>query len=305
MTDVSDIKIDSDQILLSVIVPVGDMAGRLEFLELWLKQIHNYPMEVILVHDKTFMPVGSDLKELLETVNSSRVILTQGIFGNPGSARNTGLEFANGSWIAFWDSDDIPNVENVLAAVNTSRIDDEILVGDFSVFDIKSMRYRNPFVSLSGINAVAMNPGMWRMIFRKQTIGDTRFPSLKMGEDQVFLSHLNFGLKNLRFFNSIFYQYNIGGASQLTKSVIALRDLPLASEIILGHAKKANRKQTIFDMQLFFRQQITVLKNGDLKLKISTYKFAGRCLRKLSINFLVGSLIALYRVLRMIRSSGI
>ena len=112
-------------------------------------------------------------------------------------------------------------------------------------------------------------------------------------------------MKNLRFFNSIFYQYNIGGASQLTKSVIALRDLPLASEIILGHAKKANRKQTIFDMQLFFRQQITVLKNGDLKLKISTYKFAGRCLRKLSINFLVGSLIALYRVLRMIRSSGI
>jgi glycosyltransferase involved in cell wall biosynthesis len=298
-------KNDSEQILLSVIVPIGDMAGRLEFLEIWLKEISNYPLEVILVHDKTFLSVGSELTKLLESVNSSKIILTQGVFGNPGSARNAGLEFANGSWIGFWDSDDFPNVANILAAIDSSHESDEVLVGDFSIFDITRMEHRNSSVRSHGINAVAMNPGVWRMVFRRQTISDTRFPSLKMGEDQVFLSRLNFGIRNLRFVDSIFYQYNVGQASQLTKNRIALKDLPLASEIILVHAKKTTRNQTIFDMQLFFRQQITVLKNGNFKLRFSTCKFIGGYSKGVNMNFLVGSVIALYRVLRMIRGSGI
>jgi glycosyltransferase involved in cell wall biosynthesis len=298
-------KNDSELILLSVIVPIGDMAGRLDFLETWLKKITNQPLEVILVHDKTFLSVGSELKKLFESLNSSKIILTQGLFGNPGTARNAGLEFANGPWIGFWDSDDFPNVENILAAINSSHENDEILVGDFSIFDINSMEHKNFSMGLNGINAVAINPGVWRMVFRRQTIGETRFPSLKMGEDQVFLSLLNFGIRSLRFVDSFFYQYNIGGASQLTKSRIALKDLPQASEIILVHAKKSTRNQTIFDMQLFFRQQITVLKNGDFKLRISTCKFIGAYSKGISFNFLVGSVIALYRVLRVIRSSGI
>ena len=199
-------KNDSEQILLSVIVPIGDMAGNLEFLEIWLKEISNCPLEVILVHDKTFLSVGSELTKLLESVNSSKIILTQGVFGNPGSARNAGLEFANGSWIGFWDSDDLPNVENILAAIDSSHEVDEVLVGDFSIFDITRMEYKNSAVRSHGINAVAMNPGVWRMVFRRQTISDSRFPSLKMGEDQVFLSRLNFGIRNLRFFDSIFYR---------------------------------------------------------------------------------------------------
>ena len=298
-------KNDSEQILLSVIVPIGDMAGHLEFLESWLKEISSHPLEVILVHDKTFLSVGSELTKLLESVNSSKIILTQGVFGNPGSARNAGLEFANGSWIGFWDSDDFPNVENILAAIDSSHESDEVLVGNFSIFDITLMEYRNSSVRSHGINVVAMNPGVWRMVFRRQTISNTRFPSLKMGEDQVFLSRLNFGIRNLRFVDSIFYQYNVGQASQLTKSRIALKDLPLASEMILVHAKTTTRNQTIFDMQLFFRQQITVLKNGNFKLRFSTCKFIGGYLKGVNINFLVGSVIALYRVLRMIRGSGI
>ena len=258
-----------------------------------------------MVHDQTFLDVGTELKELVQSVNTSKVILIQGVFGNPGSARNAGLEIATGDWVGFWDSDDTPNIENIFSAINISQEYDEILVGNFSVFDIKTMDYRTPIKNVNGINSVAMNPGIWRMIFRRQTISDTKFPSLRMGEDQVFLARLNFGMRKLRFVESIFYQYNLGGPSQLTKSRIALKDLPLASAIILEHAKKAQRKQSIFDMQLFFRQQITVMKNGDFLLKLSIFKFIGKYLKKFSFTFLTESLIALIRVLRTIRSAGI
>ena len=246
-------KDDSEKILLSVIVPIGNMAGHLQFIESWLQNVKKYSLEVILVHDQTFLNVGPELQELLQSVNSSKVSLIQGIFGNPGSARNAGLEIATGYWVGFRDSDDTPNIENIFAAIKISQEHDEILVGNFSVFDIKTKNLRTPISNENGINSVAMNPGIWRMVFRRPSISDTRFPSLKMGEDQVFLSRLNFGIRKLRFVESIFYQYNLGSSSQLTKSRIALKDLPLASAIILDHAKKAQRKQSIFDLQLVFR----------------------------------------------------
>lgn len=295
----------SEQILLSVIVPIGDMAKRLQFVESWLKQVKKYSLEIILVHDQTFLYVGTELKELVQSVDTSKVILIQGVFGNPGSARNAGLEIATGNWVGFWDSDDTPNIENIFSAIKIAQESDEILVGNFSVLDTKTMKYRTPIKNVNGINSVAMNPGIWRMIFRRQTVSDTKFPSLRMGEDQVFLSCLNFGMRKLRFVESIFYQYNLGGSSQLTKSRKALKDLPLASAIILEHAKKAQRKQSIFDMQLFFRQQITVMKKGNFLLKLSIFKFIGKYLNKFSFTFLIESLIALIRVLRTIRSARI
>ena len=291
--------------LLSVIVPIGDMAGRLQFVESWLNQVNKYSLEVILIHDQTFLDVGTELNELVRTVNTSKVILIQGVFGNPGSARNAGLEIATGDWVGFWDSDDTPNIKNIFEAIEIAQQYDEILVGNFSVIDVKTMEERIPIKKVNGINSVAMNPGIWRMVFRRSTISHMRFPSLRMGEDQVFLSRLNFGIRRLRFFESIFYQYNLGSSSQLTKSKLALKDLPLASILILDHAKKTQRKQSLFDLQLVFRQQITIIKMGDFRLKLSILKLIGEFLKKFSFNFVVISLIALMRIVRTIKGAGI
>jgi glycosyltransferase involved in cell wall biosynthesis len=241
----------------------------------------------------------------VRTVNTSKVILIQGVFGNPGSARNAGLEIATGDWVGFWDSDDTPNIKNIIEAIKIAQQYDEILVGNFSVIDVKTMEERIPIKKVNGINSVAMNPGIWRMVFRRSTISHMRFPSLRMGEDQVFLSRLNFGIRRLRFFESIFYQYNLGSSSQLTKSKLALKDLPMASILILDHAKNTQRKQSLFDLQLVFRQQITIIKMGDFRLKLSILKFIGEFLKKCSFNFVVISLIALMRIVRTIKGAGI
>lgn len=298
-------EVNSKQPVLTVIVPIGNMAGQLQFIESWLLDVENYPFEVVLVHDQTFLGVGAELEELLKKFDSARIILVEGIYGNPGSARNAGLDIATGQWIAFWDSDDNPSIENIWKAIQEADAQDEILIGEFTVFDLKSLAFRASTKILDSLNSVAMNPGIWRMIFRSKTIGTTRFPSLKMGEDQVFLSYLGFASRRLRFIESIFYQYNFGSPSQLTKSRKVLRELPLASGLIFDHATRAPKKETIFDLQLFHRQQITIIKKGDYLLKLGALRFLGKFFMPFSFTFLVESLIALIRVLKTIRKAGI
>jgi len=291
--------------LFSVVVPIGNMVGQLQFIESWLNETWKHQIEVILIHDQTYKDVRPELDQLLLGVNFTNVLLVEGIFGNPGSARNAGLDIATGEWIAFWDSDDNPSIENIWKAVQEADEQDEILIGDFTVFDLKSGAFRPQTRIIDPLNSIAMNPGIWRMIFRRENIGSTKFPSLKMGEDQVFLSYLGFASKRLRFIESIFYQYNLGSSSQLTKSPIALRELPLASRLIFDHAIKAPNKEAIFDMQLFYRQQITILKKGDYSLKLGVLKYLGKIFVPFRFSFLVESLTALLRVLISIRKAGI
>jgi glycosyltransferase involved in cell wall biosynthesis len=291
--------------LLSVIVPITNMAGRLHHLSSWITESSNKPIQIIIIHDIADQVTGIELKELLSKCKLSNIVLIEGKYGNPGYARNAGLKVATGEWCVFWDSDDRPMVNSILLVLMETNLDDEIIIGKFNVRNCLDGSVRQYYTQILSYKSVAMNPGIWRMIFRRQTISDTKFPSLRMGEDQVFLARLNFGTRKLRFVESIFYQYNLGGSSQLTKSRIAIKDLPLASAIILEHAKKAQRKQSIFDMQLFFRQQITVMKNGNFLLKLSIFKFIGKYFKKFIFTFLTESLIALIRVLRTIKSAGI
>ena len=58
-------KNNSRELLLSVIVPVGDMAGKLQFLESWSPKVNQFPIEVIVIHDQTFLEVGTEIRELL------------------------------------------------------------------------------------------------------------------------------------------------------------------------------------------------------------------------------------------------
>jgi hypothetical protein len=57
----------SEKILLSAIVPIGNMAGQLEFLESWIQYVREYSLEIILVHDQTFLNVGPELQELSQS----------------------------------------------------------------------------------------------------------------------------------------------------------------------------------------------------------------------------------------------
>lgn len=290
--------------LLSVVVPVGNMAGQLDFIEVWLQKVEKYQIEVIFVHDQTYNEVGAELEQLLMCFNPQKVKLTAGVFGNPGGARNAGIDLAKGEWIAFWDCDDYPHIEEVYGAILQANDLDEILIGNFTVFDVTRSTLRETKLTAKGtLNSIIMNPGIWRMIFRSNIIGPIRFPNLRMAEDQVFLSYLELASRKLKFIESVFYQYNIGGPSQLTRSRIALKDLPFASRLIFEHALVASKGNSFFDLQLFCRQQITMMNRGDFVSKIETLRSLGKFFTQSRIGFLLEALSALTQVLKNMRKS--
>lgn len=244
------------------------MAGRLEFLSEWLTEAIKYDLEVVIVHDKQDPETSRELRTLIFNCKNPKIQLIEGFFGNPGSARNAGLELVSGNWIVFWDSDDLPQIDKILNETYVARNEVEVVIGQYEVINLKT-----GIVSSDGehksIQDVAMNPALWRMIFKSESIQGVRFPSLRMAEDQVFLSRIRIAEKRIQFTSSVFYKYHTGVSSQLTNSKDALSDLPKAIRQINCYAKVGSSNQLKFDIFLITRQLITALTKAPLPSKIS------------------------------------
>ncbi len=244
------------------------MAGRLEFLSEWLSEANKYDLEVVIVHDKQDPDTSRELRTLIFHCKNPKIQFIEGLFGNPGSARNAGLELASGNWIVFWDSDDLPRVDKILNETYAARNEVEVVIGQYEVFNLKT-----GIVTTDGehksIQDVAMNPALWRMIFKSESIRGVRFPGLRMAEDQVFLSRIRIAEKRVQFTPIVLYRYHTGVNSQLTNSKDALSDLPKAIRQINSFVTVGSSNQLKFDIFLITRQLITALTKAPLLSKIS------------------------------------
>ena len=223
---------------LSCIVPVTKMADYLERLEHWLTVSTNFSREVIIIHDIQDSKTGPQLREMCDRLNDSKIKIIESALGSPGKARNKGLEIAQGKWLVFWDSDDIPDVSQVFCAIDENK-DAKVIVGRFSVFNLESGSVTVSSESSLNLFGVGINPGLWRMIFRKEVVKGKIFGSLRMAEDQVFISDIALDSINLTFSNRIVYQYFMGQPNQLTNSKINVKDLIDAFQRILTNSKKS------------------------------------------------------------------
>jgi citrate synthase len=83
------------------------------------------------------------------------------------------------------------NVKAVLDCLGANKNDFELIIGCFTwVSEITGAQESSQKLNRRLENAlvtVGINPGIWRMIFKRTLIGDTEFPPLKMAEDQVFI----------------------------------------------------------------------------------------------------------------------
>ncbi len=199
--------------LLSVVVPVSKMSGRLGNLSSWLNHELDPRIEVVLVHDMQDEKTGPELRELVSWAGGRKIRLLERQFGSPGAARNAGALLVKTKWIAFWDSDDIPNTGTVLGELLTLKIEPEILIGNFK---IQTITNRYEVVHSSRIQQVGLSPGLWRMVFLTNSIVGITFPEYKMAEDQVFLAKLRLGSRAIQYSDAFFYTYFRGDPNQLT-----------------------------------------------------------------------------------------
>jgi glycosyltransferase involved in cell wall biosynthesis len=260
--------------ILSVIVPISNMAGNLKYIQSWSTETDKYSMEVILVHDIADSETSKELKDLIQKLkNPEKFTILEGKYGGPGAARNKGLEIAKGEWVAFWDSDDKPMLSNVYKYILVANFSDEIIVGGFITNNISNDHINHNNALKASVKSVSINPGLWRMVFRRNTINYTRFSNFRAAEDQLFLANMKFAERKIMFVSDIFYEYTLGQKNQLTNSVKAISDIPSASKAIYFLSLESSKAQMNFNLMMIIRQQLTIIKHGTNESKFEAFKF--------------------------------
>jgi glycosyltransferase involved in cell wall biosynthesis len=284
--------------ILSAIVPVTKMSGRLKNLDSWLGLVELLPVEIIIVHDIQDTKTSAELLNLVKKYKNLDITIHEGKFGSPGGARNAGIAFAQGQWTAFWDSDDLPSVVEIVNCINLANLEIEIIIGDFEIHqDSESKRKLHH----QNLNLVALNPGLWRMVFRNKITTKAEFEEFLMGEDQLFVASMNLNSRKIMFSRSIFYKYFKGSPHQLTSNRVALSENELAlqklTQLVLAESKYQNMVSEIIRVRLFLN---LVKQNKKILLNpISLYRQKSKYMISIKKLFLVSGLLTTSKLLEL------
>jgi len=289
-------------ILASIICPVRDMGGKLHFVRNWVEKISPNPqIEIILVHDIADTLTGEELIEISNTYRNIRII--EGYYGNPGFARNAGLEICSGKLVVFWDSDDEPNVENFLLSLEVMRqcqsdlgVATYAVCNEITLLRRKSNPWSNEFAK--DFQSLALNPGIWRVIFSRELLSGIRFNPLRMAEDQIFLCEALIKARNVRFIDSLNYTYFTGSSQHLTRDSRALQDLLPAFKQTKELLKTNDRKDlSTFLNTVAARQLISGLRYGNQRTRLG-FLISLLDTRLFQLDFLMGLMNVFQNTLR-------
>jgi glycosyltransferase involved in cell wall biosynthesis len=244
-----------DKFVLTAVVPVTDVRNRMFPLATWLHLAQTYPLRVALILDSSDADEIEIFEQFVTNLNSDHLISRIGSFNSPGLARNKGMSEVKTPLIAFWDSDDLPNLSNVFDLIDESIFHDEILIGQYVI--LKNAISEAPLFTsndLDLIGVVCKNLGLWRMIFPTQLLKGKEFSQYRMAEDQLFFAILEISQLRYRFSKEVLYSYVDHSGSRLTKNRKAIEDLvPVLQKllaILAGQENKARRVTILIILRL-------------------------------------------------------
>jgi len=283
---------------LSIVVPIGDMAGRLSNLYAWIQEIAPYKPKIILVTSTLFKETLAEVllnKTTGELPNCCQVV--SGEFSNPGDSRNAGLEEVETNWVTFWDSDDLPNVANVIKIMTSGIIEEnDFIIADFEVQNAITKQIQPKLTTTGHIDnmiGLALSPGLWRWFIRKNQIKTNPFPALRMGEDQVFLVSTQFWEKRFKFVEPISYTYVTNQQNQLTSSRDAISDLRYSMTKIIEVIRES---QETFPEIVGCRMIVTMIKKGTIDTKIHSFVSLARMIRHIGVTGVTRTMVLIYRM---------
>lgn len=211
--------------LVSIIVPVYNAEKYLHrCIDSILAQTFT-DWELLLIDDGSKDASGRICDEYAAKDERIRVFHKEN--GGVSSARNLGLDHAEGEWIAFVDSDDWVSKDYLEELVKHS--DTDLVVADFVIEGEENWNENLPVgkwqsKDLSGIieNSIAWTRFVapWCKLLKKSLIGQNRFyVELTTQEDALFMFRYLCVVQNIQIIPNKGYHYNRETSGSLSKSL--------------------------------------------------------------------------------------
>lgn len=229
---------------ISVIVPVYNVE---KYIDKCLKSIVNQTLEdieIIIVNDGT-LDKSVDIIEKYVKENPTKIKYYEKKNGGLSSARNYGLEYATGEYIAFLDSDDYiePNMYEEMYKLAKKESADMVEC-DFiweweygkKIFD-KRREYKTKEEMMKKPRVVAWNKIYKREIINKYKI---RFPEGLIYEDMELFYKLLPHLNKISYINKYFVHYIQREDSITNKQTEKIEDIFKILDNIFDYYKEQN-----------------------------------------------------------------
>ena len=157
----------------SIIIPAYNAEDRIRKVLNSVKQQSFHDYECIVVCDSC----KDRTQEIVESYGFTAVPVE---FHNDGLSRSKGLDLAQGEYVLFLDDDDWWLHEYVLRQLNDKLAKEPTDILCFS-FIWKGIGYASPYS-----NGGYLYPSVWNKCWKREAIGDTRFPNVYSISDYKF-----------------------------------------------------------------------------------------------------------------------
>lgn len=200
--------------------------------------------QIVVVDDHTGEWPHQCAREIAALLNQTDIpfTLTAPISGyGPGAARNAGLLACNAERVVFIDSDDFPDVAELIAMARLGEQQDAVVViGGYQVRDDSSRDRDGNYMRQAAVplrspeQALLDMPGIWRYVFHRPWLQNhgLEFPILSYAEDLIFLLEM-FSLRPTTLLHDkVCYEYLKGNSGSLTSRRIELHQVDTVIETL-------------------------------------------------------------------------
>ncbi|MEC6909357.1 glycosyltransferase family 2 protein [Photobacterium piscicola] len=205
------INVDID---LSIIIPTYN---NIELLKKCLDSIFKQNLnsiEIIIINDGSIDGTDQYFSNNITTNHNIKYYKQQ----NKGvsSARNLGLDNANGEYVLFVDADDLlydEKLSSYVAYAKSNKAD--VVISDYLVkfydkeFQVRPERINIPSLLIENSIQGKLHSALWNKLIKRSFIEENRFDiKLKYMEDQLFWVYLLLNEPVIKYFDGFVYIYN-------------------------------------------------------------------------------------------------
>lgn len=205
------------QPLVSIIVPVYKVE---QYLKKCVDSIINQTyknLEIILVDDGSPDSCPKMCDDLAKTDKRIKVIHKEN--GGLSSARNAGTDIATGDLLMYVDSDDYIELNTVeVLHDNMVKTDSDVSFADYafvyeddagkSITENKLTTYtKSEIIKRFALPGSVYFAVAWCKLYKREVVGDIRFPAGKLHEDEFTTYKILFNAKKVVRTNSTLYRY--------------------------------------------------------------------------------------------------